>query len=925
MLLRIHTDAISTAANPKPDARKVVNRYVDGKPQGAWRDRELTREEFITELNKGYAFSFNTLNVDTSAEKPRYSLKEAWGFAIDIDTLTPGKTWRDLPEGVLRDVGLVYQSPSYTEENQKCRLLYFFTEPVSDFKALKEIVCDRMALVGVSKEKADESCKDVTRFFYGNRFGDAGVMMRDDAIAINPSELLSEIRSRQGEKVSTRVTGNSSDTVTEKVLRLINDYFVEELKGDIERLYAGWDLEAKEVPTSEGQINRWHCSNPFSETNQSRTSLCITWFDNGLPPVFNNQGIEGCGGSIIDWHWLVKRKKLNPQSELPVQMSKRSWRSALDDLCDAIGMEKIDLRTLGSNRQAIDRQAIAEEFWSEGIYKVIRNGAVSFWAYDEKHKYWQSHSKDSFRMDVLAWLETKYPDFKMAELMGMISYIIESAKKQEAALYIDEFLASQQNCYNFKNGVLVDGVLHPHSPEYWTTYAPTFDYIPPHLRAADVEKIARGVFSTYFPYDNDAQILIDFSKLIVHGKQHKPRKYLTAFGNSGTGKTECFMLLCALYHETSGQSGLISADDYFGNSFNYASAATWKVLLLDEAQTLNSAAMRRITADVTSVTERGAVRSINAKYQPVSKQVVPQLILLTAEHNPLGNSTLDGLYRRQIMLKPRDTSLQSAGLLQERFWEQLTNPTVWASWVSYLADCFDETDEIVRKYEVLDEVRQARCDEAHRDNSDLLSFIEERLVFDPSSRLTREELSDAYFTYSTGKPPEMAGIREFERRQALTQLGKKLATKGVKTSQFNIGGVRKRGFVGVRLANEAEVVPMDTSFEKPVEVLNEPPETPQQNTIEKAAISPVVPGDCAGSGDDLDSLDFVEPIGAVVPTHSPEKKEPTPAKKNRSRGKKTTSNEIDADRNGGKKRAEDDDSSEEDFVMPKSLFGDLFS
>jgi hypothetical protein len=834
----------STDSNPKPDARKTINAWVNGRPQGNWRETQGNKQDLIDLINQGYAYSFNCVTWELNGTKPQYSLKECWGFGIDIDSGIK-QDWREIPEFLLSDAAFIHRSPSYKQETKKYRLLYFFNEPISDFNSLKDILIYRMQTAGIA---VDESCKDVTRFFYGNRFGDAGVEFCNLNRTVNVSEELSKARSYLESKKQNNAprrakreeSMNNEDNLTTRILTKINDFFRDALAGDIDSLYPGWQLEAKPVAIDEGMIAKWHCSNPFSETNSSKTSLSITWYDNGLPPVFSDRGIEGRGGSCLDWFYLQRRDKLNPKTELPLEISTRSWNTNAKDFYKFHKMGDLDLRQL-TRKAGYDREELAAQFWKESNIIVVANGITTYWHYEERLKYWHLINPDTVKCLIQNHLTENTEDVSLLELESLGRFVSKARLKYGESITTEELLSKQQFYYNFTNGILVNGELREHDPKYFCTMPARVSYIPSEIRKEGIKDIAFKVFSTYFPYDNDAQIIEDFAKLIVHGKQHVPQRYLAAFGQSGSGKSACLSYLHKIFYAVnptaengfskeslSSLAGKIASVDKFStNTFLSSQASKYHVMLVDEAQYISRDALAKLNTDITEVDAKGAIRSINEKFQPVHKVVVPQLLILTAESAPFRDSVTDGEFRRMIQLKPHEKSLAERGLLEGRFWEKLEES--FADWISYLADCYSDCQPIIGKYFLLDPILDKRNKETQRNSSDHYGFIEDRIIFDSEGRMTRDELVEAYIEYSYGKPAEMVNLRENDRRAILVKLSKMIVKEGAIAAQFREGDNRPRGFKGVRLAKQDDL----KAFEMVYEVKDEPQDAPQESKEEE--------------------------------------------------------------------------------------------
>lgn len=125
---------------------------------GTFENVDLTVAELAAEVGQGYAFCAQHKNNWRSKQ----NFTGAGFLAVDVDQgLRIDEALAH--EFIQRFGGMIYTSPSHTDEAHRFRIVFELEEPIHDRQAMEH------ALTGlIRKLGSDESCKDACRLFFGN-------------------------------------------------------------------------------------------------------------------------------------------------------------------------------------------------------------------------------------------------------------------------------------------------------------------------------------------------------------------------------------------------------------------------------------------------------------------------------------------------------------------------------------------------------------------------------------------------------------------------------------------------------------------------------------------------------------------------------------------------------------------------------------
>lgn len=126
-----------------------------------WRPAELTARQLAIEVWRG-----NSIAHLHDGWKAKDRWQEAWYIALDFDTEDERSTLDYLSQQELIKVyaSFAHTTPSHTPEAPRARVVWVFDEPITDLDEYTELY---KALLW-QHPWADQSTKDVARFFYGS-------------------------------------------------------------------------------------------------------------------------------------------------------------------------------------------------------------------------------------------------------------------------------------------------------------------------------------------------------------------------------------------------------------------------------------------------------------------------------------------------------------------------------------------------------------------------------------------------------------------------------------------------------------------------------------------------------------------------------------------------------------------------------------
>jgi Origin of replication binding protein len=144
-------------------SRLIINKpkpgeFKDRKLNGTFQNLDLSLEELANEVSQGHAFCAQ----HSKQRRKKDNFLQAGFLAVDIDH---GLT---IPEALSNSfvqafAGLIYTTPSHTDQDHRFRIVFQLDQPISDPQTMEH------AYTGlIQKFGGDRSCKDACRMFFGN-------------------------------------------------------------------------------------------------------------------------------------------------------------------------------------------------------------------------------------------------------------------------------------------------------------------------------------------------------------------------------------------------------------------------------------------------------------------------------------------------------------------------------------------------------------------------------------------------------------------------------------------------------------------------------------------------------------------------------------------------------------------------------------
>jgi Origin of replication binding protein len=146
--------AVSRLIVNKPGSRD----FREKKLSGTFENLDLSLDEIAAEVSQGHAICAQ----HTKRWRRKENFLQTGFLAVDIDD---GLTIEDaLSDSFVQAFGgLIYTSPSHTEEAHRFRIVFELEQPITDIQTMEH------AYTGlIRKFGADASCKDACRMFFGN-------------------------------------------------------------------------------------------------------------------------------------------------------------------------------------------------------------------------------------------------------------------------------------------------------------------------------------------------------------------------------------------------------------------------------------------------------------------------------------------------------------------------------------------------------------------------------------------------------------------------------------------------------------------------------------------------------------------------------------------------------------------------------------
>lgn len=316
--------------------------------------------------------------------------------------------------------------------------------------------------------------------------------------------------------------------------------------------------------------------------------------------------------------------------------------------------------------------------------------------------------------------------------------------------------------------------------------------------AADAPCFKQTIREAFF---DNIELIVFFKRLMGYALLGNPKQswLVIPYGHGANGKST---IMNAIQRVLGDYCRTASSDTFTSSEASRSSSAggpredlvrlrSTRMLLISEVEEnshLREAIVKSLTGDDTIVA-RGVQAKASVEYKP---RFVP---IMSTNHKPVIKGSDNGIWRR-IMMIPFERNFREDPNIPE----DVDRPEKIAAESEGVLRWLVEGAVEYQQFGVtVPHIIREATDEYRKDMDLLSGWIESRLEFDPDAFVTPQDLFTSWQSYATP-----IGLMRFVSTPVA--LGRKLAgRKGFKRAQ-NIGGMRGRCFVGVRLKTAAEVV-----------------------------------------------------------------------------------------------------------------------
>ena len=555
--------------------------------------------------------------------------------------------------------------------------LYFITDRninADEYRKIWKVITLKLGL------DIDESKKGAENLFYGSLHDP--IILNEDAY-LPVTELLEEFESKFGNNKSVEKsqqknsvsngkrkeldfwrsqTNDSSDGITKDNLQHIWSGLLEKHNGDIleagkavcfEKAYK-LNLRSASISDEEkelGIIMKLEGCNPFHpSTTGEGDSFVISFFDNGLPPVFYDRsctykefvnGRERNGGSIISY-W----KGINPKLYKDVEGGKE-YQKMIHALCDELKIERFNFKTKIKAEEIYDA---LREFLADKVYRLGWDES-HFFHYRTQSKTWAYASSTSYLYSTLIkpFIVSEF-GLKVAEDPKVIRLVSTWLSNHDFEV-LDCTLEERLRYTPFTNGFfdIETKELIPEKIDAYNQHRITFDYFDV---SDDNETIQR--FKKYWGHwlkDNElGDLLLNWIILNAQRQAYKTGMMVGLVGDSGIGKSAFGALIHGLF-DRSGFAKRMPGDFLTSKNNSHATASLegcYSVILEElkgETEFTSAEKIKDFTGD-----KKESTITINPKGQKERDITLRLGITFNCEGTLVLKAKEAGFYRRSVII-----------------------------------------------------------------------------------------------------------------------------------------------------------------------------------------------------------------------------------------------------------------------------------
>lgn len=621
----------STPSEPKPKKENGGRNNKNFNKDGSyWLSGSFTLDTIRQLVSSGFIFRYGVKNFGTKYKENFVSQQI---FFLDIDS---DQSISESIEQFSDTAFLIYRTPSYTEENQKHRILFCLPEPIYDWKQSSTIY----QILLNTYQKADKSCKDPSRVCYPTIDPINGFEF------FNPNNRLTvdfdseEFRSIYAILSSPQQTNTANGSRFHlPLIKSLETDFEWDLNAFLLSIGLTFDFDFKEI-SADFDGKKWQGFNPFSRTNASGTSLVASVKD-GKIIFYDRSSSENDGATIYGLIDSVENKYSCLVDALDYEDFQKLVYRVFGDL-------KIKLLDYASDCHYIDEKGKPKlkdiiTILNDFVYPELKgflyhypnifdnslNGDI-YYIYSSKGWY-QSQSKDSLRSIII-------DKFQEIFRMDMPSKLINSLN-DKVLIAIPEYLRLESrpipnvNYQFFANGYydLEKKTLNPYSNKIWYFRDEVLPYPYKPSTGEAIELLQQG-FNQSALIEEDQQILKTSLILIAQNQFFKTQKFLYLYGITTSGKSAFSSIIAKMFN-----CMIHSADTVNKSGEDYIGTYIKKVTVLDEVVSVTKI-MSTIMTTVRNTNDQGVTFRYRNLHEKHYQKTIPFSLILNGEVLTLGKT-----------------------------------------------------------------------------------------------------------------------------------------------------------------------------------------------------------------------------------------------------------------------------------------------
>jgi hypothetical protein len=668
-LIEVNGVIKSTAEQPKPAG---VNSGAKNPNHGAngsyWLTCQFTLSTIHALILHGFILRFGVKNGGTSYKNHFVS---SHFFFLDFDS---NQSTQESITQFGSQAFLIYKTASYTPANQKHRVVFRLSTPVTDPYQLRGII----QVFLTKNPKADQSCLDPSRISYPCAQHDPEpVLLFNQENTVNTDAVL---ESHQFSVLVDLQSSNYTEGRKTPAPTLLNTFVKQhlaalewDLNAFLTQLQSHFRLPLDSInfqPTSPDSTGdyKWHSPNPWSSTNASGTSLVASFTNSSLLFYDRSSGSQGTNlpgflhaleTGLTSLDCVVEDDDYASIWERIQLVFPSSYRKKSD-------LQYLDCKT-GSLKDK-DIQLILDEY----IYPALHS---KFFVCSNYLTGNQAHGfLFYYYVPTLGWrLSAEFNSLRIKiqdVFFSLWGYPMESRRSNALTdrvllnhpdyLKLDKQPSVNINYQFFSNGMfnLRTRQLEEYRSDVWHFKRLSYPYNPPTGIAASL--FLQGLKEAGVTRDD---ILLLFRVLILTAQNqfYKANVMIYLFGRTSTGKSTVAKTIARMFDvKEVNADDAIRTPDYLGTHFSPGAT------VFDEVTTL-APIMTQLMTIIRSTTPGGVSFRYRNLYVAGRNETFPTTFFLTGEHLTFGSNKagLEGQSRRLLSIEFKNKMTERGNIWQQ--------------------------------------------------------------------------------------------------------------------------------------------------------------------------------------------------------------------------------------------------------------------